>query len=304
VLKNCPNDLLVNLFAGLFGNSVHTNFNNFFTFILTPIEENPIFAHRKKILLLFLINQRKNMKKLVLLAFAAFGLAIGGTNAQSTITFEVDADDFINNGGILVNGSVSIAGNFTARTGDISDWTPADGAMEDLGDNVFIREVSFSAPSQTDSLNWKYVSGASWGDGDEGDDWAGVSTPGPGPRTCTSPDNNNRKTIVPASGDWLYASKWAECGALITSNLQLLSGLEVKMGPNPTSSTLNIRFAGSANSVIKMTSVDGRVVKTIKTSVAGDSQNAVDVSDLKGGVYYVTVVDNKKGFQAPVVIVR
>ena len=53
-----------------------------------------------------------------------------------------------------------------------------------------------------------------------------------------------------------------------------------------------------------MSSVDGRIVKTVKVSTSGDSQNTIDVSDLNAGVYYVTVVDGKKGFQAPVVIVK
>ena len=243
------------------------------------------------------------MKKLVLLAFAA--CAFAGANAQTTIEFQVDADAFVTDGGILKNGIASIAGNFTTRRGDLPDWTPSAGAMTDLGNNLFSKTVVFTAPSLTDSLNWKYVQGSEWPDGDEGDDWTGVpNTAGAGPRTCTSPDNNNRKIILPASGSWLIESAWGECATLTTSNLQLLRGLAVNMGPNPTSSTLNVRFAGSANSIIKMSSVDGRIVKTIRTAKAGDTQNAVDVSDLRGGIYYVTVVDGNKGFQAPVVIVK
>jgi hypothetical protein len=268
---------------------------------LATKQEKFIFAYRKINTVTFLINQRKNMKKLVLFAFAAFGLSIAKVDAQTNITFTVDAGDYIANGGVLVNGVCSIAGNFTTRGGNITDWTPADGAMEDQGDNVFSRTVAFTAPSETDSLNWKYVSGAGWGDGDEGNEW-----PSPAPVECIRvSDNNNRKMIVPASGDWVYSSKWAECGVLnTTSNLKLVSGLAVEMGPNPTSSSLNVRFGGSANSVIKMSSVDGRIVKTVKVSNSGDSQNTIDVSDLNAGVYYVTVVDGKKGFQAPVVIVK
>ena len=240
------------------------------------------------------------MKKLILCAFAAFGFAFADSTAQTNIVFVVDADDYINDGGTLVNGVLSIAGNFTARGGNLVDWTPSAGAMEPLGDNVFTKMITFTAPSQTDSLNWKYVSGSDWPDGDEGNEW---TTPLPAGCVIVT-DNNNRKLIVPASGSWVYASNWAQCGDLITSNLRLLSGLVVNMGPNPTNSTLNIRFAGSANSVIKMSSVDGRLVKSINVASAGDTHNAVDVSGLNAGVYYVTVVDGNKGFQAPVVIVK
>jgi hypothetical protein len=247
------------------------------------------------------------MKKLVLSAFAILSLAFGGAQAQSTVTFEVDADDFINAGGVMVGGVVSIAGAFSDRGGDLSNWSPGAGAMEDLGDNVFSKDVVFTGPNvATDSLEFKYVQGSDWPNGDEGNDWAGVNTPGDGPRTCTKGGFNNRKLLLPTTGEWIYSSKWAECGILesTVSTLKLVSGLVVEMGPNPTTGSLNIRFAGSANSEIKVTDVNGRIVKSFKTTVSGDNTTTVDVSDLKGGVYYVTVIDGNKGFQAPVVIVK
>jgi hypothetical protein len=76
------------------------------------------------------------------------------------------------------------------------------------------------------------------------------------------------------------------------------------MGPNPSSGSLNVRFAGSANSEIKMTDVNGRMVKSFRTASEGDNTTTLDVSDLNGGIYYVTVIDGNKGFQAPVVIVK
>ena len=241
------------------------------------------------------------MKKLVLFAFAAFGLSIAKVDAQSNVTFKVDADDFINNGGVMVNGVVSIAGAFTDRGGNLSNWTPSAGAMNDLGNNLWEKTIAFSGPNiASDSLEFKYVQGSDWPDGDEGNDWVDPNPP------CTIGGFKNRWLVVPTTGDWIFSSKWAECGtiATATSKFELVSGLAVEMGPNPTSSSLNVRFGGSANSVIKMSSVDGRIVKTVKVSTSGDSQNTIDVSDLNAGVYYVTVVDGKKGFQAPVVIVK
>lgn len=239
------------------------------------------------------------MKKLVLSAFAVISVAFC-SQAQTNVEFIVDADDFINNGGVMVNGVVSIAGAFTDRGGNLANWSPPAGAMEDLGNNLYSITVSFSGPSvNTDSLEWKYVQGADWADGDEGNDW-----PDPAPISCTKGGFKNRKVLIPTDGNWVYFSKWAECGNLLVSNLKLVSGLVVEMGPNPSAGSLNIRFAGSANSEIKMTDVNGRVVKSIKTPVSGDNTNTVDVSDLKSGVYYVTVIDGKKGFQAPVVITK
>ena len=247
------------------------------------------------------------MKKSVLTAFAILGLSVGATLAQSTVTFKVNADDFINNGGTMVNGVVSIAGAFTDRGGNVPNWTPPAGAMTDLGNNVFSKTIDFTGANiATDSLFWKYVQGSDWPDGDEGNDWAGFNTPGDGPRTCTKGGFNDRKVLLPTSGSWEYSSNWAQCGTLtsLSSSMKLLSGLVVEMGPNPTSGSLNVRFAGSANSEIKMTDVNGRMVKSFRTAVAGDNTTTVDVSDLKGGIYYVSVIDGSKGFRAPVVIVK
>jgi hypothetical protein len=249
-----------------------------------------------------ILFNNQNMKKSVLTAFAMLGFSFFGAMAQSSVTFKVNADDFINNGGVMVNGVVSIAGAFSDRGGDLSNWAPPAGAMTDLGNNVFSKTVSFSgATVATDSLEWKYVQGADWADGDEGNDWAD-----PAPLTCTKGGFKNRKVLLPTTGSWEYSSAWAQCGILteLTSNLKLLSGLLVQMGPNPSSGSLNVRFAGSANSEIKMTDVNGRMVKSFRTASEGDNTTTLDVSDLNGGIYYVTVIDGNKGFQAPVVIVK
>ena len=241
------------------------------------------------------------MKKLVFSLTAFMVLSIAGLVAQPlSVTFKVDITDYINNGG-AINQIVSIAGNFADRgSTTLPNWTPASGAMTDAGSNVWSIQVAFDG-SATDSLNWKYVSGGDWGDGDEGNEWVSTAP------DCKKPgSNNDRKLLLPASGSWVYSTKWAECGTFTveTANLSLIHGLDVKMGPNPTSSTLNIRFAGSAESVIRMTSLDGKVVKTIKTGQNGTTDHTVNVSDLNSGLYFVSVVDGGRTFKAPVVVTK
>ncbi|HRH33685.1 MAG TPA: T9SS type A sorting domain-containing protein [Catalimonadaceae bacterium] len=240
------------------------------------------------------------MKKLVL-SIAALLCGAAGVNAQVTATFKVDMTDFINGGG-TINQVVSLAGNFTDRgCAEIPNWTPASGAMTDEGNNVWSRTLTFDGTA-TDSLNWKYVKGADWGDGDEGASWDDTD---PATITCSKPgSNHDRKLLLPSSGNIVVSSLWAKCATITTSISEVLTGLQVSVGPNPTSSTLNIRFGGSANSLIKVLSLDGRIVKTVTTSQAGDFTHAVDVSDVPAGMYYVTVVDGKKGFKTPVVIVK
>lgn len=234
------------------------------------------------------------MKKIVLSIVSLLTFAVMGAQAQTNVTFKVDITDFLAGGGTF-NSLISIAGNFSTVTGDIPNWDPGQGAMTDMGNNMWSRTVAFSAPG-TDSLQWKYVQGAAWGDGDEGNEWVN-----PDPSCVRTGDNNNRKMIVPTSGDFIVTSKWAECQQVLSSVKVEYRGLFVTMSPNPASSTLSIRFVGTTNAEVKMTDVNGRVVKTFKGQ---DVTENINVSDLNAGVYYVTVVDGDKGFRAPVVITK
>lgn len=242
------------------------------------------------------------MKKLVLSVAALLCLGMANVNAQVTATFGVDITDFINGGG-TINQVVSIAGSFTSRGGDLADWTPSAGAMTDAGDNVWLKSISFTGSAiSTDSLYWKYVKGSDWSDGDEGGSWDDND---PQTANCTKKsDNHNRKLMLPSDGTLIIASAWAKCAAVVTDVKTTLKGLQVAVGPNPTSSTLNIRFGGSAGSVIKMTAVDGRVAKSIVTQQEGDFTHSVDVSNLNAGIYYVTVVDGSRVYRTAVSIVK
>lgn len=242
------------------------------------------------------------MKKLVLSVAAALALGVAGVNAQVTATFKVDMTDFINGGG-TINQVVSIAGNFADRGGDIASWSPPAGAMTEGADNMWSRTIAFSGANvSTDSLMWKYIKGADWGDGDEGGSWDDND---PATALCTKKsDFHNRKLLLPQDGSLEISSKWAKCHTVTTGISTKLTGLMVTLGPNPATSELNIRFGGSAGAVITLMGVDGRVVKTITTTQTGDFTHTVNVSDLNAGMYYVTVVDGNKGYKAPVVIVK
>jgi hypothetical protein len=235
------------------------------------------------------------MKKIVLSIFALLSLPFISAKAQVNVTFQVNITDFLAGGGVI-NNIVSIAGNFTDRGGNITNWSPDQGAMTDLGNNLWSRDVVFDGTA-TDSLYWKYVSGAAWGDGDEGNEWA-PADPG-----CTkTTDNNNRKMIVPTSGDFIVSSDWAKCHSVTTSILERkFRGLLVTLSPNPASSNLNINFNGTTNAVVNLTDALGRVVKSFTGQEITEN---VNVSDLPAGIYYVTVIDGDKGFKAPVVITK
>jgi len=266
----------------------------FFQFILIALSKKaslPLIS--TKPLLFKLI--KKTMKKIVLSIFALLSLPFISANAQVNVTFQVNITDYLAGGGVI-NNIVSIAGNFTSKGGSLPDWTPSQGAMTDMGNNMWSKSVVFDGTA-TDSLNWKYVSGSDWADGDEGNEWA------PADASCTRPsDNNNRKMIVPTSGDFIVSSDWAKCHTVVTSILERkFRGLLVTLSPNPASTNLNINFNGTTNAEVKLTDSMGRIVKSFTGQELSENLN---VSDLPAGIYYVTVVDGDKGFKAPVVITK
>ncbi len=234
------------------------------------------------------------MKKFLLSAAALVALSFGAANAQVSVTFKVDITEFLAGGG-TINNVVSIAGNITTSGGDITDWTPADGAMTDMGSNMWSRTLSFDGTA-TDSLNWKYVQGSAWADGDEGNEW---TTPEP---SCSRPsDNNNRKLLLPTSGVIEYISEWAKCPSAVAIKVKV-QGIKVAMGPNPTNNSLNVSFWGSANAKINIVSMDGRTVNSYNVAEAGQSTNVIDVSSFANGLYYVTVLDGDKFFKSSFVV--
>lgn len=233
------------------------------------------------------------MKKLVL-STAFMAMAVFGAKAQLNATFKVDISPLLSGGG-SINNVVSIAGNFTSRGGNLPDWTPLQGAMTDLGANIWSKTVTFDGTA-TDSLQWKYVQGSDWPDGDEGNEWVN-----PDPSCVRTADNNNRKILLPTSGDIIIESQWAQCQQVVSSVNVQYKGLFVNVAPNPATEFLTIRFIGTGNSEVKLTDLTGRVVKSYSGQ---DVTERVDVSNLKTGMYYVTVVDGKRGYQAPVVITK
>jgi hypothetical protein len=233
------------------------------------------------------------MKKLVLSA-ALVAMAAFGANAQINATFNVDITPLLSGGG-SINNIVSIAGNFTSRGGNLPDWTPGQGPMTDLGNNIWTRDVTFDGTA-TDSLQWKYVQGSDWPDGDEGNEWVN-----PDPSCVRTSDNNNRKILLPTTGDIIISSQWAQCQQVLSSVQVTYRGLFVDMMPNPASTNLSIRFVGTSNAEVKLTDLTGRVVKSFTGS---DVTENIDVTSLNAGLYYVTVVDGNKGYQAPVVITK
>jgi hypothetical protein len=152
------------------------------------------------------------MLKSILILFLGMVCAVSQTVfGQTTVTFIIDATDFVNSGGVLAGNKVSMAGTLSDRGGALPNWQPGSTLMTPTSTpTIYSRTITFTGPGVTaDSLEWKYVQGTGWADGDEGNEW-----PIPPPASCVKGPNNNRKIMLPASGNWIISSKWAECAVL------------------------------------------------------------------------------------------
>ncbi len=234
------------------------------------------------------------MKKLLLVC--AIALCSSFSNAQTTVTFIVDINDFLANGG-TINNVVSIAGNFTTQTGDLPDWTPADGAMTNMGNNIWSKTVIFSAPNGVDSLNFKYVQGADWPDGDEGNEWLNADD-----ASCKRPaDNNNRKFLVPASGAHTYFSKWAEC-PLTAIRGQVAELKATDVFPNPATNSLTVRAGVEPITGVRIIAADGKEV--LNRAFSSVEAATMDLSSLSAGIYRVLASTKNSVSQKQFSVVR
>ena len=215
------------------------------------------------------------------------------------VTFAVDVTDFLNGGG-SINQVVSIAGSFADRGGNLTNWSPATGAMTPVGNNIWARTVTFhGAPISTDSLFWKYVQGADWADGDEGNDWSDALP------DCKKPGNNNdRKILLPTSGSWIVASKWGKCPTIVNGTQSVVEIDKLDVFPNPAHDFLTIFLANNADqSSFRLISAEGKTVASGQFSLGTDGSK-LDVSRLPGGIYQLIYTGKTGVYRQKVSIIK
>lgn len=243
------------------------------------------------------------MKKLVLSVAAVLCFWVAGVNAQVTVTYKVDITEYLNTTPVGANG-IRIGGNFAAfqatnGSNPMVDWSPSNefSAMTEGADNIWSITVTYPASAIGQTQLYKFVNN-DWGTNEGAQ---ALVTGG-----CAADDgggNINRQLVIPANNSEVCFI-WDACTPCGPVSVKKEVKNLFSVGPNPTTSALNIRFGGSAQSEIKMVALDGRVVKSILTSQSGDFTHTLDVSDLNAGMYYVTVVDGSIINKTPVVIVK
>jgi hypothetical protein len=98
---------------------------------------------------------------------------------------------------------------------------------------------------------------------------------------------------TPANGSMLYVDNLAFAGSVagITENKNKSS--DFTFYPNPAKDILNLNYTlkSNDNAIIKITDITGKTVKEYKpaSSVIGSNTQNINVNDLSGGVYFISI---------------
>lgn len=224
------------------------------------------------------------MRKIYMTLAIVAAFATASIAQNYTVVFAVDASQMAS---VSANG-ISVAGNFQAAAGMASDWSPADGGMEDADGNG-VWQVTVSLPAGT--YAFKYVNGNGWGD-NEG--VAGTALDA----TCSIDDGaGNINRTVTISSDTVVGPYFYDQCVLSSTTLSvndITTEATMLVAPNPMGERAAIFLSNPNNEVFNMTmtNIMGQVVRTqnnINTNVV-----EIEKADLTSGVYFITL-QNEKG---------
>ena len=152
------------------------------------------------------------MKKILTLGLACLTSIFA--YGQVTVTYQVDATDFLAAGATLANNGMRIGGDFAANGGvsaidTMVDWSPTDTAsgMAALGNDLFSISVTYPASSIGATQYFKYVNGA-WGDNEGTAATTTIATDACG--VDDGAGNINRTLVIPSS-DTTLRYCWDAC---------------------------------------------------------------------------------------------
>lgn len=245
------------------------------------------------------------MKKIVLSLFALV-MALSLRAQTVNVTFQVDMTNWLNVGGTI--NEVHAAGQFATygSTTITSNWAPnfAGSKFNNTVDNVYALTVTFPDTSAGDSLQFKFLCDSAWsgtitpstinnGQNSEGQTGFTSFINGEG---CTVVGSGNRVIAIPAS-DALFTANWDECGTLTLTAVKNVNAPQVNsLYPNPANQKASLVYTTNTIGKVQiyLSNLVGQVVKTVMntTQTAGVHTQAIDVSGLSNGVYFLTIKVN------------
>lgn len=199
--------------------------------------------------------------------------------AAVNVTFNVDMNKVIADGGTVSPDGVHVAGNFQG-------WDPAGTLMNDNGDGTWSYTTTVAANQE---LLYKFINGTTWGEAE-----TSITA------DCGTDDGYGafNRSLVVAEDDAetiLYCFDYCfDCSAIPTgiSELDLENG--VSLSPNPASEVIQIEIQleqASTNLQLTLVNTLGQQLYSQKLGTIQNMLVELSVSDLPAGVYQILLQD-------------
>jgi hypothetical protein len=216
------------------------------------------------------------MKKLYVLF--AFLCVASMADAQNYVTFRV----------CLKGRQISPAGVHIAGGAFTPAWTPGSSAMlmtriGPAADSIFSITLPV-AGAVGDTIAYKFVNADAWSQPGDFQDETGVTVP------CTKPNSGDRILKIGASTQAapqvtpIY--RYNTCTTFLAATNELTSVADVRMSPNPVTSTTIMTFDNLTNEThsLDIVSITGQVV--LKVGQSSGNSFKIDASNLAAGMYF------------------
>jgi hypothetical protein len=246
------------------------------------------------------------MKKILTLGLACLTSIFA--YGQVTVTYQLDATDFIAAGATLANNGMRIGGDFAANGGvsandTMVDWSPTDTAsgMAALGNDLFSISVTYPASSIGATQYYKYVNG-NWGDNEGTATTTTIATDGCG--VDDGAGNINRTLVIPSS-DTTLRYCWDACYQCDGSDpgvvgLDESAFISLSIYPNPANGPVSIDFSSrkDGKAAVRIVNLLGQTVNSFsKEIIAGEnhivwSLDAANGSLVNNGAFLVEITVN------------
>ncbi len=245
------------------------------------------------------------MKKFyVLLSMFLFSSAL---IAQVNVTLKVDITKYLESGAVLGANGIRVGGDFDVTgamngANAMASWSPSDanGALTDMGNNVWSITITYPAASIGLTQQFKFVNN-DWGTNEGTAETSTIATDGCG--TDDGGGNINRTLEIPATNMTLQFC-WDAClrcnggAADITGiqNKETFSGIAVFPNPVEKMAAISLNLNKASDVEVIILNSAGQELVSVKNlnEPAGYRTIHLDMSKVPAGVYICRVIAGDK----------
>ncbi len=187
------------------------------------------------------------------------------------VTFQVDLqNEIVSSSGVYLNGS-------------FCQWNTANAKKMSPNGSVYSYTLELK---KGETVEYKFVNGAA-------DDWAQYEIIAGQP--CAYGNDANRGLVVPKNDVTLDLVCFECCSACIPTSLKENSLYNIKVAPNPSDAIITISGLPNSKLLIRIFSVDGRLLIEETTSYSITKQ--IDFSKFNSGIYYLKFLQEERVIQ-------